>query len=95
LSFPTFGIICLVCRPRPSTGGVHRAAGTALRSENEHYVILVTAQPPPRGKLRLSKRDTPMKNAFILIAFALAIIAGTAAEAVETHQAVLYATTNH
>ena len=36
-----------------------------------------------------------MKNAFILIAFALAIIAGSAAEAVETHQAVLCATTNY
>jgi hypothetical protein len=34
-----------------------------------------------------------MKNALILIVFALAIIAGTAAEAVETHQAVAYATT--
>ena len=30
-----------------------------------------------------------MKSALILIAFALAIIVGTAAEAVETHQAVL------
>ena len=48
-----------------------------------------------RGKLTLLKRDTPMKNALILIAFALAIIAGSAAEAVETHQAVLCATTNH
>ncbi len=36
-----------------------------------------------------------MKNALFLIAFTLAIIAGTAAEAVETHRAVLYATTNH
>jgi hypothetical protein len=36
-----------------------------------------------------------MKTALILIAFALAIIAGTAAEAVETHPAVLCATTNH
>ncbi len=36
-----------------------------------------------------------MKNALILIAFTLAIIAGTAAEAVEAHQAVLYTTTNH
>ncbi len=36
-----------------------------------------------------------MKNALIVIAFALAIIAGSAAEAVETHQAVLCATTNH
>ncbi len=35
-----------------------------------------------------------MKNAVILIAFALAIIVGTAAEAVETHQAVVYATTS-
>ncbi len=36
-----------------------------------------------------------MKNALILIAFALAIIAGSAADAVETHQAVLCATTNY
>jgi len=35
-----------------------------------------------------------MKNALILIAFALAIIAGTTTEAVETHQAVAYATTS-
>ncbi len=35
-----------------------------------------------------------MRNAVILIAFALAIIVGTAAEAVETHQAVVYATTS-
>ncbi len=36
-----------------------------------------------------------MKNALILIAFALAVIAGTAAEAVETHQAMLCAATNY
>ena len=47
IAVPNPGIICLVCRPRPSTGGVHRAAGAAVRSENEHCVILVTAQPPP------------------------------------------------
>jgi len=36
-----------------------------------------------------------MKNALVLIALTLAIIAGTAAEAVETHQAVAYATITH
>jgi hypothetical protein len=36
-----------------------------------------------------------MKEALVLIALTLALIAGTAAETVETHQAVLYATTNH
>ena len=36
-----------------------------------------------------------MKNALVLIALTLAIIAGTAVEAVETHQAVVYATTSY
>ncbi len=36
-----------------------------------------------------------MKNALVLIALTLAIIAGTAAEAVETHQAMLCAKTNY
>ena len=36
-----------------------------------------------------------MKNALVLIALILVIIAGTAAEAVETHQAVVYATTSY
>ena len=36
-----------------------------------------------------------MKEALVLIALTLAIIAGTAAEAVETDQAVVYATTSH
>jgi hypothetical protein len=36
-----------------------------------------------------------MKNALVLIAFALAIVAGTAVEAVETHQAVVCATTSY
>ena len=36
-----------------------------------------------------------MKNALVRIALTLAIIAGTAAEAVETHQAMLCATTNY
>jgi len=50
--------------------------------------------PPQDGASSDHQRgDTTMKNALILIAFALAIIAGTAAQAVETHQAVVYATT--
>jgi hypothetical protein len=36
-----------------------------------------------------------MKNGLVLIALILAIIAGTTAEAVETHQAVVYATTDY
>jgi hypothetical protein len=36
-----------------------------------------------------------MKNGLVLIALILAIVAGTAAEAVETHQAVVYATTSY
>ncbi len=36
-----------------------------------------------------------MKSAFVLIALTLAIIAGTVAEAVETHQAVVYATISY
>jgi hypothetical protein len=36
-----------------------------------------------------------MKNALVLIALTLAIIAGTAAEAVETHQALVCATTSY
>ena len=61
----------------------------------EHSVISVTAPAPLPAKLSLSMRDTTMKNALVLIALTLAIIAGTAAEAVETHQAVLYATTSY
>jgi len=34
-----------------------------------------------------------MKEALVLIALTLAIVAGTAAETLETHQAVVYATT--
>ncbi len=59
-------------------------------------VILVTAHRGQSGQAEIvNEGNTTMKNALILIAFTLAIIAGTAAEAVETHQAVLYATTNH
>ena len=36
-----------------------------------------------------------MKEAFVLIALTLALLAGTAAEALETHQAVVYATTSY
>jgi hypothetical protein len=36
-----------------------------------------------------------MKSALVLIALTLAIIAGTAAETVQTHQAVVYATTSY
>lgn len=36
-----------------------------------------------------------MKNGLVLIALILAIIAGTAAEAVETHQAVVCSTTSY
>ncbi len=57
-------------------------------------MILVTARLSPAGQSRTVKEDPIMKNAVILIAFALAIIVGTAAEAVETHQAVVYATTS-
>jgi len=50
--------------------------------------------PPQAGANRDCQRgDTTMKNALVLIALTLAIIAGTAAEAVETHQAVVYAAT--
>ncbi len=59
-------------------------------------VILVTAHRGQSGQGEIvNEGNTTMKNALILIAFALAIIAGSAAEAVETHRAVLYATTNH
>jgi hypothetical protein len=36
-----------------------------------------------------------MKEALVLIALTLALIAGTAVETVETHQAVAYATTSY
>ncbi len=36
-----------------------------------------------------------MKEALVLMALTLALIAGTAAETVETHQAVVYATTSY
>ena len=36
-----------------------------------------------------------MKEALVLIALTLALIAGTTVEAVETHQAVIYATTSY
>ena len=36
-----------------------------------------------------------MKEALVLIALTLALVAGTAAEVVETHQAVVYATTSY
>jgi len=36
-----------------------------------------------------------MKNALVLIALILAITTGTAAEVVESHQAVVCATTSH
>ena len=36
-----------------------------------------------------------MKDVFVLIAITFALIAGTAAETIETHQAVVFATTSY
>ena len=64
-------------------------------SETNISVILVTLLIAAiRASLDCQRGDTTMKEALVVIALTLALVAGTAAEMVQTHQAVVYATTD-